>query len=153
MSFLDKCQKAALLAFTIQTISGCAGTPPDNLGMKNGLFTPCPSSPNCANSQATDDHQIDPIWFTGQPKHAKQKLLNVLRSNEQVSIIENSGMYIRAEFKSSLMGFVDDVEFLINDTYIEARSASRLGYSDMGANKKRIEAIRASLAGCCNQGK
>lgn len=151
MSFLDRCQKVAILAFTIHTISGCAGTPPTNLGVTNGLFTPCPSSPNCTNSQATDDHKIDPIWFSGNPRDAKQKLLNVLRSNEQANIVENSGMYIRAEFKSSLMGFVDDVEFLISDTYIETRSASRLGYSDMGANKKRVEAIRASLAGCCDK--
>jgi uncharacterized protein (DUF1499 family) len=46
------------------------------------------------------------------------------------------------------MGFVDDVEFLIepNTQVIHVRSASRLGQSDLGVNRQRIEMIRAKLS-------
>ena len=75
------------------------------------------------------------------------QIQQVLLSMDQANIVEQSGNYLYAEFTSSLMGYVDDVEFLFdpasNKTHV--RSASRLGYSDLGANRKRIEAIRARL--------
>ncbi|HEY9596037.1 MAG TPA: DUF1499 domain-containing protein, partial [Cyanophyceae cyanobacterium] len=45
------------------------------------------------------------------------------------------------------MGFVDDVEFFLDDNanVIQVRSASRLGESDLGVNRKRIETIRAEF--------
>ena len=55
--------------------------------------------------------------------------------------------YLYAEYSSALFGFVDDVEFYFPpETHIiHVRSASRLGHSDLGVNRKRIEAIRARL--------
>ena len=54
--------------------------------------------------------------------------------------------YLRAEFTSQLMRFVDDVEFLIGQDAVEVRSASRLGHSDLGVNRERIEGLRQQLS-------
>ena len=60
-------------------------------------------------------------------------------------VVSAQDKYIRSEFTSSLIGFVDDVEFYIEASGIQVRSASRLGHSDFGANRKRIESIRLAL--------
>ena len=66
----------------------------------------------------------------------------------RTSIVEERADYLYAEFASRLLGFVDDVEFYFppNERIIHVRSASRLGHSDFGVNRKRIEDIRAKLA-------
>ena len=74
-----------------------------------------------------------------------ENLKIILANTENAEIITAEANYIYAEFTSDLMGFVDDVEFYLDekDSLIQVRSASRLGESDLGANRKRIEAIRA----------
>ena len=71
----------------------------------------------------------------------------VLLGLDEANIVESSDGYLYAEFTSRLMRYVDDVEFLEDSTagVIHVRSASRLGYSDLGANRKRIENIRGLL--------
>ena len=65
----------------------------------------------------------------------------------RTKIITAEGKYLYAEFTSAIMGYVDDVEFFANPDkgIIEVRSASRLGESDLGVNRQRIEAIRANF--------
>jgi uncharacterized protein (DUF1499 family) len=74
-------------------------------------------------------------------------LKTVIQNLERTKIITETENYLYAEFTSALMGFVDDVEFLLDDSanVIHVRSASRLGQSDLGVNRKRIETIRAKL--------
>ena len=71
----------------------------------------------------------------------------VIRSIPRSIIIKETNNYLYAEFTSKLMGFVDDVEFYFDDDgkFIQVRSASRLGESDLGVNRQRIEEIRAKL--------
>ena len=78
---------------------------------------------------------------------ADLKPLLVLGLN-QANIVDAGKNYLYAEFTSTIMGYVDDVEFLYDaaSSVTHVRSASRLGYSDMGANRKRIEAIRNALS-------
>jgi uncharacterized protein (DUF1499 family) len=66
---------------------------------------------------------------------------------EGSTIIEENNSYLYAEFKSKLMGYVDDVEFYLdsNTNSVQVRSASRLGKSDLGVNRKRVEEIRSKL--------
>lgn len=125
-----------------------AGKRPTNLGVKDGRLSPCPNSPNCVCSYDTDAvHAIAPLSFSGEPSEAIAKLKQVIQSMERTTIITESLDYLYAEFKSKLIGFVDDVEFYVDPAakVIHVRSASRLGKSDLGVNRNRIEQIREQL--------
>lgn len=125
-------------------LSACAGEPPQNIGNLEGRLAGCPDSPNCVCSFETrDSHRIEPLNAN------LARVQQVLMGLPEARIVTSSGNYLYAEFTSRIMGFVDDVEFLYDpDAGItHVRSASRLGYSDLGVNRKRIEAIRSALAG------
>ncbi|MBW4455658.1 MAG: DUF1499 domain-containing protein [Nostoc indistinguendum CM1-VF10] len=125
-----------------------AGRRPNNLGISNGKLAPCPNSPNCVSSQSTDaTHKIAPLTFTSTPEEAIANLKEIIQSLPRTRIISESQDYLYAEFKSALLGFVDDVEFYLdrNVNVIQVRSASRLGQSDLGVNRQRIETIRGKL--------
>ena len=126
-----------------------SGKRPADLGVRNGNLKAPPSSPNAVSSQATSgDHQIAPLAYKGSQEQAMKALKAIIESTPNTRIVETKPDYLYAEYASALMGFVDDVEFYFppNGKIIHVRSASRLGYSDLGANRKRIEAIRARLA-------
>lgn len=120
-----------------------SGKRPTNLGVKDGKLAVCPGSPNCINSQSSDPQsKIDPLPFI-----AIADLKRIIESMDRTTIIEETSNYLYAEFKSKLMGYVDDVEFYLDPSanVIQVRSASRLGQSDLGVNRKRIEDIREKL--------
>ena len=128
-----------------------AGKPPSNLGAKNGRLAPCPRSPNCVASQgdpADRTHYIAPIAFKGDPGAAWRALRETVAASERVKIVDEREGYLRAEFATKVIGFVDDVEFLLDAPAraIHVRSASRLGYRDFGVNRARVEALRTRLA-------
>ena len=111
----------------------------------DGRLSPCPASPNCVCSQ--DDeviHQIEPLRFVGAPREAWQRLATVLTQLPRTRIVTTDSTYLHVEFTTPLLRFVDDVEFLLDETaaVIHVRSASRVGHSDLGANRTRIESIR-----------
>ena len=125
-----------------------AGQRPTNLGVQSGKLAPCPQTPNCVSSQSQDpQHRIEPLSYNSKPTEAMAKLKTVIENQERTKIITETENYLYAEFTSALMGFVDDVEFLLDDSnkVIHVRSASRLGKSDLGVNRKRIETIRATM--------
>jgi len=122
---------------------GCAGKRPVNLGVHNGHLMACPASPNCVASLATDDrHRITPLSFDDAPDQAFTRLKQLLRARPDATVVEEQADYIRVELRTRL--FVDDAEFLLdsNNRLIHLRSASRLGYSDLGTNRRRIEDMR-----------
>jgi len=128
-------------------LTGCLAPIPD-LGINNGNLMPCPKTPNCVNSQAADEsHYIQPILIKGTQQEAFGLLLRILESEKRTEILIVEKNYIRVEFTSALFRFIDDVEFFFPEkqtegTLIHVRSASRVGYSDFGTNRKRIEQIR-----------
>jgi uncharacterized protein (DUF1499 family) len=134
---------------TPMTLFSFSGTRPTNLGVNDGKLRDCPNSPNCVSSQSIDaEHKIAPLSYTGEPAKALADLKSVISSLPRTKIITANDNYIYAEFTSALMGYVDDVEFYLNTDkqIIEVRSASRLGESDLGVNRDRIETIRAKVA-------
>lgn len=141
-----------IILVSISTFTGCTGRMPE-LGIKNGQLEECPTTPNCVNSQTKDEkHFIEPILIEAKPPEARNYILKVLRELKQSKIIVVADDYIRAEFISKIFRFVDDVEFYFPDTkskklLIHVRSSSRVGYSDLGANRRRIEQIRNKLPG------
>jgi uncharacterized protein (DUF1499 family) len=125
-----------------------AGKRPTNIGVQSGQLAPCPKTPNCVNSQSQDaKHKIEPLSYNGSAVQAMANLKTVIQNLERTKVITETENYLHTEFTSKVMGFVDDVEFLLDDSakVIHVRSASRLGESDLGVNRKRIETIRAKL--------
>ena len=144
---LALCALALLLGGTMGLFSGQR---PANLGATDGRLAPCARTPNCVSSQADPQdggHYVAPLVITGTATAAWSALVEVLRGGQRVRVVAEKPGYLYAEFTSRLMGYVDDVEFLLDDkaALINVRSASRLGSSDFGVNRKRIEAIRAAL--------
>lgn len=122
---------------------------PASLGVKDGRLAPCPAAPNCVSSQAEDAaHRVAPLPLAGTPDDALKRLKQVLTALPRTAIVTASDGYLHAECKSRLIGFVDDVELLVDEQarVIHIRSASRVGYSDLGVNRQRVEQIRAALA-------
>jgi len=127
--------------------TGCGGTRPPNLGVKDNRLSPCPSSPNCVSSQSEDErHRIDPLRFTSTPGEAVERLKKIIQEMERTTLVRQSPNYLYVEFRTFL-GFVDDVEFYENESQkvIHLRSASRVGYWDLGVNRKRMESIRTEF--------
>jgi uncharacterized protein (DUF1499 family) len=127
----------------VKIVFNFSGKKPTNLGVTDGKLALCPGSPNCVNSQSqVPQSQIAPL-----PLVAIATLRKVIEGMERTTIIEQTDRYLYAEFKSKLMGYVDDVEFYLdpNENVIQVRSASRLGQSDLGVNRKRVEEIREKL--------
>lgn len=125
---------------------GCHGKRPADLGLAGGVLRPCPGSPNCVSSEAGTpaDKLVAPFPApAGQADLARLKAL--VAAWPRTEVITTTPDYLHAESTSLLMRFVDDVEFRFDSVakVIHVRSASRLGKSDMGVNRNRVEGLRA----------
>jgi uncharacterized protein (DUF1499 family) len=123
---------------------------PDNLGVKEGRFAPPKATPNCVSSQAAPsdaEHYIAPIPFKGAAAEAMAAARKAVEGMQGARVIRHEGGYLYAEFRTQIMRFVDDVEFLFDESagLLHVRSASRLGRRDFGVNRARVEAIRARI--------
>lgn len=109
----------------------------------------CPDSPNCVSSMSKkESHLIAPINFTGDPQKAMERLEKAILSVPRAEIEIKEPGYIKAVFTSAVFRFKDDLECLLDkdNSIINIRSASRLGYSDFGVNRARVEEIRKLFA-------
>ncbi|MEO1399875.1 MAG: DUF1499 domain-containing protein [Cyanobacteria bacterium J06635_1] len=140
--------EAAPLA-TLPGLGGVfAGSRPDNLGVQAGKLAPCPESPNCVSSQVEDaEHAIAPFTYSQDRDTARETLVKVLQNQPRTELLDQTDDYVYVEFTSKLMGFVDDAEFYFpgDSKTVEVRSAARLGESDLGVNRRRLEQIRLAL--------
>jgi len=121
---------------------------PTNLGVTDGRLAACPASPNCVSTQATDEsHRIEPIPLEDTPQSAIERLKSAVASMPRMTVVTETDNYLHIEATSRLFRFVDDVEFFIDQDarLIHFRSASRVGHSDLGANRARMERIQAAL--------
>ncbi len=122
---------------------------PETLGVQaDGNLAPCPDTPNCVSSQEVSaDHQVAPIRYSFSQAEAKDVLMEALESVPNAEIVVNEPNYIRIETRSPLMGYIDDTEFYLDPDapIIQMRAAARLGQSDMGANRARLEAIHRTF--------
>jgi uncharacterized protein (DUF1499 family) len=142
---------AAALAgapFAVRVLVRALSPRPGNLGITDGRLAPCPDSPNCVSSRADDPpHAIAPYRFTDSPAEAFERLRNVVAAQRGAKLISAGDNYLHFEFTSRLCGYLDDVEFQLDPERreIHFRSASRLGYGDLGVNRRRMESIRRAL--------
>lgn len=120
------------------------------IGIIDGKFHPCPKSPNCVSTQSTDEkHRMEPIQYSSTVDEAKGKIKNIITSFKRTKLITETENYLHFEFRTATFKFVDDVEFYLDDKekLIHFRSAARLGWSDMGVNRKRMGKIRELYSG------
>jgi len=125
---------------------------PDNLGVKDGRLAPCRRTPNCVSSQADPAdavHYIAPIPFRGDAAAAIAAARKAVQEMQRSTVIREDAGYLYAEFRSKLIGFVDDVEFAFDGKagVLHVRSSSRVGRRDFGVNRARIESLRRRIAG------
>lgn len=140
-------KRKVIMAVSLLALCSCAGERPNNLGVREGRLTACPASPNCVSSQAADDrHQIAPLVFRDDPEAAFMRLQRILGQRSDTTILTALPDYLRVELRTVL--FVDDGEFLLDRAgrTIQVRSASRLGHSDLGKNRRRMEEIRRAFS-------
>lgn len=127
-----------------------SGSRPTNLGVRDGRLAPSKRSPNCVSSQADSAgdaaHFVEALRIAESAEAAWARLRKTLAEWPRATIVSEGPGYLHAEFRTPLMRFVDDVEFMQADGVVHVRSASRLGRSDFGVNRARVEAIRARLA-------
>jgi len=144
---IHRLRSALLISIFAGMLVGCTAERPDQLGVSGGRLRDCPGSPNCVSSQAGDAaHHIAPLAFTDEPESAFARLEQILAGRGDTEIIEKRPGYLRVEFHTLL--FVDDGEFLLagEQGLIQVRSASRIGYSDLGKNRSRLEEIRQQFS-------
>ena len=140
-------------ATTFATLPGLDGVftgTPAALGIEEDHLLSCPASPNCVVSQGETDeeHGIAPIKYSSDRETARALLLKVLTVVPRTEVLEQTDDYIRFASTSRLLGFVDDGEFYLpeDEAVIHMRSASRMGESDLGVNRRRLEQIRLAMA-------
>jgi uncharacterized protein (DUF1499 family) len=132
-----------------------AGTPPDDLGVRDGRLKAPSMTPNSVSSQAglwpghpMQQHaQIAPLPLRGTPGEALTRLRLVVQAMPGSRIELQRADYLLVRFTTRWLGFVDDAEFWVDPAQqvVQVRSASRLGRSDLGVNRARVEHIRRSL--------
>lgn len=94
----------------------------------------CPEKPGCARRELT---------LTVAPEAARIRLLAAISAERGSRLLTTTPRYVRAEVKTRLFGFLDDVEarFDLASGRLELRSTSRVGVSDLGANAARLDRL------------
>jgi uncharacterized protein (DUF1499 family) len=126
----------------------CSGTKPMNLGVRDGRLAGCPASPNCVASDDADaGHTIAPFQLVVAPSDGWHVLRSVVDALPRTKVVTATDDYLHVECSSALFGFVDDLELHLRPAQqlIAVRSAARLGHSDLGVNRKRVEMLRRQL--------
>lgn len=142
---------AALLGLPIVVLAvmSLCSRRPTNLGAADGFLSDCPNTSNCVCTQATRaDQRIAPIEFAGSAEEALAKLKMIVARMHNAKIASEEDRYLHVECTSRVFRFVDDLELLADPErqVIHCRSASRVGRTDFGVNRRRIEAIRRAFA-------
>jgi uncharacterized protein (DUF1499 family) len=146
----------AVLLVVAGQLGWLQGTPPADLGVRDGRLKPPSGTPNSVSSQAAlyPDHpqriyaDIAPFPVRGDGPATLARIRKVVAGMPGARVVRSDPAYLYAQFTTPLLKFVDDVEFWFDPVanVIHVRSASRIGRGDLGENRRRIEAIRILLA-------
>ena len=133
-----------------------AGTAPTDLGVHHGRLKAPATTPNSVSSQAAlypDNPQrayaaIAPFPANGGGPQTLERIRRICEGMDGAKVVRSDPGYLHVQFETRWMKFVDDTEFWFDPGagMVQVRSASRLGESDLGVNRQRIEAIREQLS-------
>lgn len=133
---------------SVLMLSACSGTRPQVLLNSDGSFIECPSSPNCVSSDSTSEsHNVAAFNVNPDAKNLWDEVKATVKEMPRTTLVIDQANYLHVEYTSSLMGYVDDLQLQLRaeQGMIAVYSASRLGYSDLGANRERVEQLRKLL--------
>lgn len=118
---------------------------PHGIGIKNGKVTQCGSTPNCVSSSGPKTRYIEPLPYLGS--QSLSLILEFLKKHYKTKVIKENSTYLHVVISTDNFHFKDDLEFLLKPDkgVIEVRSASRVGYSDMGVNQMRLDKLKVYL--------
>lgn len=136
------------VVFAAMFLFACSGKRPASLGLSHGALASCPASPNCVSSDSVDKgHGVAPFQLSVAAGEAWSVACKRVSALPRTRVVTETPDYLHAECRSAFFRFVDDIELHLRPAagIIAVRSASRLGYSDMGVNRNRIENLRRSL--------
>jgi uncharacterized protein (DUF1499 family) len=144
---------AGVVVVIVSILLGLAWTSarPPRSAAAPGRLAPCPSSPNCVCSTADPDdaeHFVEPIAAHGSAEGTLRRIRDLIESDARARIVESTDGSLHAVFTTPWLRFRDDVEFLVDPErdVVHVRSASRVGHSDLGANRARVERLRRRLS-------
>ncbi len=107
--------------------------------------TPCGDKPNCVSTADTRDrYTLSPYIL--RPGVTLDQVERVALTLSGAQTAEKTADYLRIECTTRIMRFVDDLELKIADGHLLVRSESRVGYSDFGVNRRRVEELREKLS-------
>lgn len=142
--------RRSLVVLFLTVAVGCAGTVPDTLGVQTaGGLGRCLDRPNCVSSvDERLSHNVAPLQLVGDPAVGWAQLRRSVEALPGTVVVTSDDRYLHAESTSSLMGYVDDLELLLDPSTgrVDVRSASRVGYGDMGVNAARVDTLRDSMS-------
>ena len=140
---------AGVTLASLALLTACGGTMPPNLGVRTGgRLAPCPTSDNCVSSDATTaQHRIDPFRLNGEAEEVWSRVRAAVEALPRTSLVSSDTGYLHAACKSRIFRFIDDLELHLraDEGIIAVRSASRVGRSDLGVNRRRVEELRQTL--------
>jgi uncharacterized protein (DUF1499 family) len=124
-----------------------SGTKPRALGVAAGRLRECPRSPNCVCSDARESHRVGAFPLALPPADAWARVREAVAALPRTRVVTATDDYLHAECRSRMFGFIDDLELHLRpkQRVVAVRSASRVGYSDLGVNRARVDGLRAAL--------
>jgi uncharacterized protein (DUF1499 family) len=131
----------------------CASRQPTAPGLEGGRLRSCPNSRNCVCSERSESSAfIASLPLKGSVENSWKRAKAGIKATGGV-IQRQEPTYLWATYTTSIFRFVDDVELRLagEQGVIHLRSASRVGYADLGLNRKRMEALRAYYLGPAGQ--
>jgi len=142
---------ALLLIVVVLAAPGCASGTSAAGGLESGTLAPCPDSPNCVCSEDQGGAAIEPFALGEDPQASFEALVELIASRPRTEFVERRSDYAHAVVRTRLLGFKDDLELRLDRLagVAQVRSVSRVGYSDLGANRARVESLRAAWQERC----
>lgn len=121
-----------------------ASRSPVPVGLTEGRLRPCPPRPNCVCSEDVGEAAIAPFAVVGDPAAAFAELVELVGRTDGLELVAREPAYAHLVARTPLLGFRDDLELRLApaEGVVHVRSASRVGHSDLGANRARVEELR-----------
>ena len=127
---------------------GCSGSPAERHNSESSGFLDCPDTPNCLSSLAKNPkYRVEPFRLKKDPKTSWDIVKKTVELLPRTKVVSADNSDIHAECRSLIFRFVDDLTLHLTPSngIIHLRSASRIGYSDLGVNRRRVETLRKKL--------
>jgi uncharacterized protein (DUF1499 family) len=134
--------KIVVLFLIVMSAVACAGRAQESRSKTAADLAPCSDSPNCVSTQSRDaGRAMPPLPYLKSAEESMERLVAIVREMKRVAIVSATSSYLHVEFRSAFFRFVDDVQFVLDDSarVIHFRSASRTGYYDFGVNRRRMQ--------------